>query len=98
MAVPQTSKRFLIAWRTLADGISGRFVDLTGTPISGIMPLAPPAAVVLATATRRSSGMPRPMTSGWWRRAGARAGALASFRRIRASDGYVWPVMQLCIR
>ena len=84
MAYSQASKRFLIAWRTLAYGISGRFVDVTGTPISGIIPLAPPTAgagnrdpAVAWNASTDDFGL---VATGW----GA-GGAVASFRRIRAS-------------
>ena len=88
MAYSRTSHRFLVAWRTIAYGVSGRFVDANGSPMGGILPLAPPVA---GAGTRDPALVWNPymdefgmVTTGW----GA-GGALANFRRIRASDGYV---------
>ena len=44
MAYSRTSHRFLVAWRTVAYGVSGRLIDSNGTLLSGVVPLAPPAA------------------------------------------------------
>ena len=88
MAYSDTSGRFLVAWRTIAYGIQGRFVDSNGTPFGGILPLANPSAGV---GHRDPALTWNPATddfalasTGW-----NGAGALASFRRVRASDGFV---------
>ena len=44
MAYSRTSHRFLVAWRTIAYGVSGRLVDSNGSAMSGVVQLAPPAA------------------------------------------------------
>ena len=84
----RSSRRFLVAWRTIAYGVSGRFVDPNGSPMGGILPLAPPAP---AAGTRDPALVWNPymdefgmVTTGW-----SASSALANFRRIRASDGYV---------
>ena len=89
MAYSRTSHRFLVAWRTIAYGVSGRLIDSNGTLLSGVVQLAPPAA---GTGSRDPALAWNPatdefglITTGW-----SSAGALASFRRIRAADGYVW--------
>jgi hypothetical protein len=88
MAYSRSSRRFLVAWRTIAYGVSGRFVDPNGSPMGGILPLAPPAP---AAGTRDPALVWNPymdefgmVTTGW-----SASSALANFRRIRASDGYV---------
>ncbi len=88
MAYSRSSRRFLVAWRTIAYGVSGRFVDANGSPMGGILPLAPPAP---AAGTRDPALVWNPymdefgmVTTGW-----SSSAALANFRRIRASDGYV---------
>ncbi len=88
MAYSPTSGRFLVAWRTVAYGIHGRFVDSNGVPFGGILPLANPAPGV---GNRDPSLAWNPATdefglasTGWDGR-----GALTSFRRIRPSDGFV---------
>ena len=90
MAYSQTSKRFLIAWRTLGYGISGRFVDVGGPPSAASSPwrLRRPGPAI---ATQHLPGMPRQMTSASWRLGGGLVERLRPFRKIRAFDGYVWP-------
>ncbi len=89
MAYSRTSRRFLVAWRTIAYGIRGRFVDVNGVPTGGILPLANP----LPGGGHRDPSLTwNPATddfglatTGWDAR-----GALAAFSRIRASDGFFW--------
>ena len=71
MAYSQTSKRFLVAWRTLGYGISGRFVDVDRHPHQRHPPAWRLRRPAPAIATRRLPGMPRQMISASWRRAGA---------------------------
>ena len=40
----EPSHRFLVAWRTVAYGVSGRLIDSNGSSLSGVVQLAPPAA------------------------------------------------------
>jgi hypothetical protein len=88
MAYSDTSGRFLVAWRTIAYGIQGRFVDSNGTPFGGILPLANPSAGVghrdPALTWNAATDDFALASTGW-----NGAGALASFRRVRASDGFV---------
>ena len=89
MAYSRTSHRFLVAWRTVAYGVSGRLVDSNGGLVGGVLQLAPPAP---GTGSRDPAIAWNPatdefglITTGW-----TTTSALASFRRIRAADGYVW--------
>jgi hypothetical protein len=86
IAYSRMSRRFLVAWRTNQFAIQGRFVDITGTPIGGVLPLENPGASRDPALTWNGAtdefGL---VYTGW------DGGAHASFRRIRASDGLLSP-------
>ena len=85
MAYSPTSRKFLLAWRTIAYGIRGRFVDTNGSPFGGVMQFENPGGsrdpALAWNAATDEFGL---ISTGW-----SSTSALAAFRRIRASDGFI---------
>ena len=85
MAYSTTSRKFLLAWRTIAYGIRGRFVDTNGSPFGGVMQFENPGGsrdpALAWNAATDEFGL---ISTGW-----SSTSALAAFRRIRASDGFI---------
>jgi hypothetical protein len=86
MAYSITSRRFLVAWRTFQYGIQGRFVDINGAPIGGILQIENPGG------SRDPSAVWHPGTDDFGvAYSGFGAISFVSLRRVRAFDGYLWP-------
>jgi hypothetical protein len=85
MAYSNTSRRFLVAWRTIQYGVLGSFVDINGVPFGGILTLEPAGGsrdpALAWNAATDEFGL---ATTGF-----VGNSAFAAFRRIRASDGGV---------
>jgi hypothetical protein len=86
MAYSPTSRRFLVAWRTVGYGIRGRFVDTAGTPIGVAMQFEN------AGGSRDPALAWNPATDEFGLVSTGFGGtsAYAAFRRVRASDGFVF--------
>lgn len=85
MAYSSTSRRFLVAWRSIQYGIRGRFVDTHGIPTGGIVQLE-------AAGGSRDPGLTwNPATDefGLVYTGFGSSGAFTSFRRIAAPTGTV---------
>jgi FG-GAP-like repeat len=85
LAYSRTSQRFLVVWSTLLWGIQGRFVDVNGAPIGGVIAIENPGGA-------RSPGVSwNPVNdrfgvsySGW-----DSSSAFARFRTVGALDGSI---------
>ena len=85
MAYSRASRRFLVAWRTIAYGIRGRFVGTGGLPTGVAIQLENVGGSRdPALSWNPSTDEFGLVSSGW-----TSTSALAAFRRIRASDGVV---------
>lgn len=92
IAYSTTSRRFLIVYKTLFAGIQARFVDASGNPIGGVMPIANPGGSQYpGVAWNPATDEFGISYSGWSGSTTCPSSAFVGFVRVRAGDGFLFP-------